>query len=75
MSKALTPLNQNNDRKLGLVPERSIACAWNARFASYFGNFGIFNPFLMLWVEAHPSMRRSGRKREFPLITAFVAIV
>jgi hypothetical protein len=75
MSKALTPVNQNNDREIESIAERFTARAKNEHFPSYFGNFSIFNPFLMLRAEPRQSKRRLGKEREFPLITAFMAIV
>ncbi|HST31243.1 MAG TPA: hypothetical protein VLK27_10450 [Chthoniobacterales bacterium] len=75
MSKALTPVNQNYDREIDLIAERLIARERNAHSPSYFGNFGIFNPFSMLCVGARLSMQRLGNKPEFTRITAFMAIV
>jgi hypothetical protein len=75
MSKALTPVNQNNAREIELIAERFIAGERDEHFPSYFGNFGIFNPFLMLRAEPRQLKRRLGNKRQFPLITAFMAIV
>jgi hypothetical protein len=75
MTKALTPVNQNNDREIDPIAERFIARESDAHFPSYFGNFGISNPFLMLRAEPRQPKRRLGKEREFPLITAFVAIV
>ena len=75
MSKALTPVNQNDERDIGSVAERLIACRKDARFPSYFGNFGIFNRLLMLRVAVRLLKGRLGKRNEFPLITAFMAIV
>ena len=75
MSKTLTPVNQNDERDIGPVAARLIPCTESARFPSYFGNFGIFKRLLMLRVGAHLLKERLGKKNEFPLITAFMAIV
>jgi hypothetical protein len=75
MSKALTAVKQNHERDIRSVADRLIARAQSRHFPSYFGNFGFLNRILMLCVEAHPAQRRSRKKREFPLITAFMAIV
>jgi hypothetical protein len=75
MTKALTPVNQNNDREIDPIAERFTARERNTHFPSYFGNFGIFNPFLMLCAEARLLKRPFGKKQQFPLITAFMAIV
>ena len=75
MSKALTPVNQNDERDIGPFAARLILCTESARFPSYFGNFGIFKRLLMLRVGAHLLKERLGKKNEFPLITAFMAIV
>ncbi len=75
MSKALTPVNQNDERDIGPVAARLIPCTESVRFPSYFGNFGIFKPLLMLRVVARLLKERLGKKNEFPLITAFMAIV
>ena len=75
MSKALTRINQSSEGELDPVAHRPGAGMRLLYFASYFGNFGIFKPFLMFRVEARLSKRRPGKKHEFPLITAFMAIV
>ena len=75
MSKALTPLNQNDKGEIGCIAERFSARAQCADSPSYFGNFGIFNPFLMVCAEARHSKAHLGQKREFPVLTAFMAIV
>ena len=75
MSKALTPVNQNGEREIDSIAGRLSTRARQVRFPSYFGNFGIFKLFLMFRVEARVSKRPPGKKHEFPLITAFMAIV
>ena len=75
MSKALTPVNQNSEGGLDPVSHREIVGMRAADFPSYFGNFGIFKPFLMFRGETRVSKHRLGKKNQFPLITAFMAIV
>jgi hypothetical protein len=75
MSKALTLVNRNDERDVDPVAERLAVGSRKARFPSYFGNFGIFNRLLMLRAAARLSKRRPGKEQEFPLITAFMAIV
>jgi hypothetical protein len=72
MSKALTPVNPNDERADKSTAHGLTGWARNSHFPSYFGNF---NPFLMLGVEARFSKRCPGKKHEFPLITAFMAIM
>jgi len=75
MSKALTLVKQNDERDIRSAADRLIARAQDPRFASYFGNFGIFNPFLMFFFNVRATKRHFGERREFPLITAIMAIV
>jgi hypothetical protein len=75
MSKALTPINQYSEGELDPVAQRSIGGTPIADFPSYFSNFGIFKPFFVFRGEARLSKRSLGKKHEFPLITAFMAIV
>ena len=75
MSKALTPVNQNDQPVSASVADRVIANAQSVGFPSYFGNFGSFNRLLILRASARLFGRSRGNKKEFPLITAFMAIV
>ena len=75
MSKALTSVKQNDERDVHSAADRLITRARNPHFASYFGNFGIFNPFLVLFGNVRATKRHFGERREFPLITAIMAIV
>jgi hypothetical protein len=75
MTKALTPVNQNSEGELDPVSHRDIGGMPTADFPSYFGNFGIFKLFLMFRGETRLSKGRLGKKHQFPLITAFMAIV
>ena len=75
MTKALTPVNQNSEGELNPLAHGSIAGAPTVHFPSYFGNFGIFKPFLMFRGEARRSKRCLVKNHQFPLITAFMAIV
>ena len=75
MSKALTSVKQNDERDVRSAADRLITRARNPHFASYFGNFGIFNPLLMLFGKVRSPQRHFGGRREFPLLTAIMAIV
>jgi len=75
MSKALTPVNQNDKGEIDSIAERLIEHASHPHFPSYFGNFGIFNPFLVLHGETPLAKRRLSKEQEFTLITAIMAIV
>jgi hypothetical protein len=75
MSKALTRRDRKFKGDVDPSAQRSFGRERNAHFPSYFGNFGIFNRFLMLSQRMPPKKRRPLEKYEFPLITAFMAIV
>jgi len=75
MSKPLTLLNREDKGDVDPGSRDFFAETPSARFPSYFGDFDIFNLFLLLRAGAQLSQRRTGSKREFPLITAFMAIV
>jgi hypothetical protein len=75
MSKALTRRNRKFKGDVDPSAQRSFGRERNAHFPSYFGNFGIFSRFLILSLGMAPKKRRPLEKHEFPLITAFMAIV
>ncbi len=75
MSKALTPVKQNDERHIRSAADRLITRAQNPHFASYFRNFGIFSPLLLLFINVRFTQRHFGGRREFPLLTAIMAIV
>ena len=75
MSKALTARSRKFQGDVDVRAEQLVEPGQDPYFPSYFGNFGIFTPLLMLFVEARPTKRHLGEKREFPLITAIMAIV
>ena len=75
MSKALT---RRDKRFKGDVDPSASGSSIEKRegyFPSYFGNFGIFNRFLMFPRWAAFTKRRLPEKHAFPLITAIMAIV
>jgi hypothetical protein len=75
MSKALTV----RDRKFkGDIDPSAPGSSTEKRetyFPSYFGNFGIFNRFLMFPMGVAFTKRRLPKEHGFPLITAIMAIV
>ena len=75
MSKALTAVNRKFQGDPDVRTSELIVAEHIAQFPSYFGNFGIFSLLLMLFPDARSTKRRLGEKREFPLITAIMAIV
>jgi hypothetical protein len=75
MSKALTPPNRKIKGEIDPDSQTSFDESLNDHFPSYFGNFGIFNPFLMLRMQARLTKRRFRQGHSFPFITVFMAIV
>jgi hypothetical protein len=75
MSKALTTRNRKFKGDVDPDSPQLFDEKWNDRFPSYFGNFGIFNRLLMLWIQARVTKRRLRQEYLFPLLTAIMAIV
>jgi hypothetical protein len=75
MSKALTAGNRKFQGVVDDRAEQLIDFDRSERFPSYFGNLGNFFVVLMHCVNARLTTRHCRAKREFPLITAIMAIV
>jgi hypothetical protein len=75
MSKALTVGDRKFKGDIDPSAPGSRTEKREAYFPSYFGNFGIFNRFLMFPTRAAFIKRRLPKKHAFPFITAIMAIV
>jgi hypothetical protein len=75
MRKALTPRNRKFKGDLDPAPQQISDSKQSTCFPSYFGNFGIFTRLLTLQMLAPLTRRRFRQEHEFPVMTAFMAIV